>query len=1815
MTATSLPQLPIPHGELAGYIADHPTTPITTLIQPYRQYEAHLRETFAQDRNNPILDDPYINVLPVFTQETSSIKTRARNLEEESASEKEKYIMSLPDDKRRPHGSPAVVQSLGEFRHNFSVFSEAALADIDWSNVVAAGSSVVNCLLPVPDKYKGSKRSLRQYYHEQFCPASDVDLFLYGLDERQAIEKIKQIETQIRDAILAETTVVRTKNAITICSQYPTRHVQIVLRVYKSVSEILTGFDIDCSGAAYDGQQVYCTPRALAAYITQINPVDLSRRSPSYENRLSKYSHRNFEVYWPELDRSRVDPTIFERSFSRTLGLARLLVLERLPTTNAREQYLRKRREERGRPALEHRYQYRLYGNIKEAHEDEVADWISEDDVSSYHTFTIPYGEKFHAKKIEKLCYTRDLLLNAEWNQPKEREVYLHRHPAFFGRVGDVVADCCGTCPKAVTPEEIEIAKKESEIYVSGEVSFRIDDPGRQQIGSFNPLTENDWTEMAYVGNTARLCQAIVDEDLDHVEDWLSQDGADPNQRDYTGRTPLHLAVTSSTPQIVKCLVDHGARLVPRLADGRTALHLAAARGSVEIVKILLEKSSENEQDYDEREDIRRKAREVGCPDNGNQATDGVENDEDDSSKGSDGSDEDDADFLTDVESDDEDHSVATGSFVKVRKTGNGEERAEDNLPLDDDPNDPDFYKIDIAAWDSHCSALHFAILGGHIEVVQLLCQEFAADVLSPVKFGDGSPNDVRAAILTLVLALALPAEKATKMAETLISLGATSSQAEAGGVTAFHRYVQQGSPAMVNKLWECDQMGLKAAINHVVVNGSHWNPNATTPLMTAIEREDPILVIRLLEAGSRPEVDFDAWLKGAKLSLDNSLRDYEFNQKLFAKSVDQPLVVAVRCAQPAIALELLKKGADPNVITRDSQNLLVNSWGSGKGQSVLDIVRSSLEALREYSGEKTLWFPSRSRMLFGHPLRRQMYDQPPKGPEGTEEFLRRFKEGTYQHLVVSTDIQNKVASYKHELERFQKAQGKIANHDGLKMKKEAIVDLVSQLEEVEEALLARDAKTFQQLHPNVQSTQRDNRDNNCTNDDDQKTYEYSFSFPGAKDVTETRKAAYIQLFEAAWSGDMGKIKSLTLSSWDADQKESPLQVAVGDTEGNNPFSLAFLKGHYEVAWAILEITQVQWAPSDERKVRYSMPLDVDEESGERAYGESEAMDPELFEEIIDGDFTIENIGQVSMQVKSNILPADLLRWTTPTFNLNGAKVEQYHARESLIHFAMRRNDQDKFRRLVEMGRYFTQQRPLTPDDEETSRIYTFPEAEFLSAIKLGRVDILSGAIGSLGAGIPLEHLVKKSGVSMQVKPRYYQGLTVYGKKRSDWANAGRSLATKATGSQVPPLLTAALLGSLASVEWFISDIPMRKYIEFGNSKSAKNDPRLNHLSQSPGGFDRAIIKWLGMQNDLVLHCAVMGPTGDETDKLIRYLMRVCPSSLEAKSDAGYTPLFLACLLGRKQFAQTLIEGGADQSVKDKQYNNIIHAALTNMPVPDKLREVLDLLDSELRSHLFVQRNHLTHGGNTPLHAWLLSENPAVYSQDYRYQHLYPNQRQVQEKSENINMLKLLLEYSGGQDLDILNGSGDTVAHSAVLRQLPEQMRVMLEKNPKGLHRENAVGRTPAEMAYDAFISQMVAPPRDVAICHNYSRNNVATTLVEDSPQAFLDKKNKDKLSRKERVWEVVQDFMARYPDKRRLVSLNEANDVARRLGENYSWQRYYTKQTKTDVEAQELNDEEKEEEDKKEEVDYITTQYAFKKPQAWGRNEPEKCADCGNMH
>lgn len=122
--------------------------------------------------------------------------------------------------------------------------------------------------------------------------------------------------------------------------------------------------------------------------------------------------------------------------------------------------------------------------------------------------------------------------------------------------------------------------------------------------GSFHPLGPEDYTDMAYVGSSARLCQAIVDDDVEAVKAWCAQEDMDINCRDFCGRTPLHLACQSRTTgvEVVQALLDRGAKIIARVQDGRTALHMAATRGAKEIVVAILNKSAQNEQTKDERE-------------------------------------------------------------------------------------------------------------------------------------------------------------------------------------------------------------------------------------------------------------------------------------------------------------------------------------------------------------------------------------------------------------------------------------------------------------------------------------------------------------------------------------------------------------------------------------------------------------------------------------------------------------------------------------------------------------------------------------------------------------------------------------------------------------------------------------------------------------------------------------------------------------------------------------------------------------------------------------------------------------------------------------------------------------------------------------------------------------------------------------------------------------------------------------------------------------------------------------------------------------
>lgn len=155
-----LPSLPASMQDFLRYLASQ--SKVAEALKPYKDYEGKLRETFAQQRDSPILDDHHINTVPLFVGHEQTIKVRARDLDQETDEEKDKYLLPLSAGDRKLNGSSAMVGSIKEFRSNFNLFSESSLVDLDWKNIVAAGSSVVTSLLPVEAPHNESKRAQRR---------------------------------------------------------------------------------------------------------------------------------------------------------------------------------------------------------------------------------------------------------------------------------------------------------------------------------------------------------------------------------------------------------------------------------------------------------------------------------------------------------------------------------------------------------------------------------------------------------------------------------------------------------------------------------------------------------------------------------------------------------------------------------------------------------------------------------------------------------------------------------------------------------------------------------------------------------------------------------------------------------------------------------------------------------------------------------------------------------------------------------------------------------------------------------------------------------------------------------------------------------------------------------------------------------------------------------------------------------------------------------------------------------------------------------------------------------------------------------------------------------------------------------------------------------------------------------------------------------------------------------------------------------------------------------------------------------------------
>lgn len=1795
----SLPALPVPVKDFIPYFAKNSTTPVSKLVEPFKAYEAELRKYYAQKPDDPVLKDGLTNMVPVFAGHESDLKVRARKLDQESEEEKQKYVMPLLDEERKPDGAPAVVSSLKEFQKNFNIFSESSLSELDWNNVVAAGSSVTTALIPVPEKWRSSKKQMREYYHEKLAPASDVDLFLYGLTEEEGHEKIKQIEASIKDSILHEVTTIRTKNAITIVSQYPTRHVQIVLRLYDSISQIITGFDVDCACAAYDGKQVWASPRALGAFATQINTVDLTRRSPSYENRLSKYSHRGFEIYWEDLDRSRVDPTIFERSFKRTLGLARLLVLEKLPKTYDRDNYAKQRREERGRPQLNtgFRHNGKMFGNIKDQEEDEVADWVEEDQISDYHTMVIPYGKKFTASKIERLLYSKDLLLNAEWNKPKDREVNLHRHPCFFGTAAEVLQDCCGFCPEPKTEEEKEVYEKESGLYVSGPLTFIKDDPGRQEVGSFNPITTDDWTEMAYVGNTQMLCQAIIDGDLDYIRSWCEQEGNDPNTRDYVGRTPLHLATINGKTEVVKILIENGAKLIYRLLDGRSALHLAAQLGQIDILKLLMEKSAANEEEEEEKADKLRAAKKA-------KDEELAAAKKSDAGKAEDAMDVDDEEYVSDADEDESsgmgsmsededgsDNDSETQGFTKVKKEAEKPEESND-IP-EDNEEEPDFYDINGKAWDLGATPLHFAILGGHVPMIKLLVGEYGADVLLPIVFTSGDQyNKQETVILPITLATQAPPGSSLDVVQALLQLGATSAQADMNMFTAIHYLAESNKLDVLDLLVEHDGPAVKGAVNTLVMT-RHSN-GAMSSLDVAVSKRHEEMAKKLLSIGANPTLQFDDWLyRYLEKNTYAKNRSRAENLKHFNSNCPQPIISAAAHDLPHIVQLFLEKDVDPNTLTMSAHRLLEHprNQGYGTGFSVLDIVNTKIKQLKEFE-------------LEGKAEKKEK----PETMKDEAHYLEGLTPGTYKYWTAQNRYKVAKALNDQEWADYERTDVPDKNiTQAAKDAKQAAVDaLLKDYESLKEDLIKRGGKTFQELHPGRQGQQ--NRHYGFGQNKPQTyflPYETHFTFV-RPDLTDKSKEGYLRLYEAAWRGDLDEVKALTLGEWKSEDgtMNQPLQVAVLDAcrnahslfggvqqkqrhnfQGISPFAIATLRGHRQVAKAIVEIALAQYSPGEEKKSRWR--LDIGDRYADSDYENSEYESEDEHDvggghgirfksQIVDEVYTIDNVAAVSKVIKSTTKPLEMIQWSIncPWFSDYYAKQEeklitanwkenllQFRSvkmscqQDTLINYAVKTDDVQLLRFILECvdseaGRL----------DEEEKPSIKLIERSFYHAVGTGKTAMLAEMIRTTGA--PLSNLIESTGVVVVEKPKYYQGLNVGGKKNKAWADAANPNINHYYHGQnqkiSPPLLQAASRGSMESLQWFLTDLPKQEYLKFAEAN--KNDKRVKALAEAPGGFEKAIESFLFLRSDLVLHCAlkyrVPGKNCDKSstpvvEKMIKYLLNWNPRLLEKRSLGGLTPLHVAAKYQGAGIIKMLLDAGANPRAKDGQGCNALHYMLDSVSCQCGDDDVEKKIEAFSPTDIKTLLLEPSRDGQLPL--W-------------------------RAKDFCADLAQFCHKYTEGADLGMPNELGEYPLHTVVKSGTMDFIRYYVSAKPEVVGWENATGFTPLELAEMKRRNKVVHEPVKINTwpqewndsnpnskpapvdksLHNYQADINIKALKAKKPEELSMKEQEELDKRVEGVekWdliiEILESAKAKLMEegrwKRKLVGLNEVNEVAGRI-------------------------------------------------------------------
>lgn len=207
-------------------------------------------------------------------------------------SQRDPFVRTGPSS-RRSH-----THSKDNFSH--AVFSERLYAHFEDARaflcgelfprgtVVAAGGAIFRCL-----------------YQRQF---EDLDLFFVGVTPEEGQAMLRKACEYLEQKHPGDISIRQNRNVteVVVGQKLATRggtrwtwsnndgkcgtRYQFIHRCYPSADTVIGGFDLGVSMAYFDGDMVFATPLGAFSLATRAIPIDLSRRSLSFESRIRKYA-------------------------------------------------------------------------------------------------------------------------------------------------------------------------------------------------------------------------------------------------------------------------------------------------------------------------------------------------------------------------------------------------------------------------------------------------------------------------------------------------------------------------------------------------------------------------------------------------------------------------------------------------------------------------------------------------------------------------------------------------------------------------------------------------------------------------------------------------------------------------------------------------------------------------------------------------------------------------------------------------------------------------------------------------------------------------------------------------------------------------------------------------------------------------------------------------------------------------------------------------------------------------------------------------------------------------------------------------------------------------------------------------------------------------------------------------------------------------------------------------------------------------------------------------------------------------------------